>query len=86
VLPRRQRQGIGAALLEETRRRASLMGERVIVLLGHASYYPRFGYLPASGLGIQAPDPRWDDHFMALPLGGNVPSGPFRYAAPFAGL
>ncbi|NKX53237.1 GNAT family N-acetyltransferase [Arthrobacter mobilis] len=86
VLPERQRRGIGAALLAETRRRALLLGERVIVLLGHTSYYPRFGYRPAAALGILAPDPRWGDHFMALPLAGPVPSGPFRYAAPFAGL
>ncbi|NMR28320.1 GNAT family N-acetyltransferase [Crystallibacter degradans] len=87
VLPERQRQGIGAALLEETRIRAEGMGESVIVLLGHTTYYPRFGYRPASELGIQAPDPQWGDYFMALPLGGReVPVGTFRYAEPFARL
>jgi putative acetyltransferase len=86
VLPECQSQGIGGALLEETRRRAALMGERVIVLLGHTSYYPRFGYRPAAGLGILAPDPRWGEHFMALPLAGGVPTGPFRYAGPFNSL
>ena len=86
VLPEYQRQGIGAALLHETRRRAAARGERVIVLLGHTGYYPRFGYRPASELGILAPDPAWGGHFMALPLDGNVPSGRFRYAAPFDGL
>lgn len=87
VLPDRQRQGIGAALLEETRLRAESMGEPVIVLLGHTSYYPRFGYRPASELGIQAPERQWGDYFMALPLGGReVPAGTFRYAEPFARL
>ena len=87
VLPERQRQGIGAALLEETRLRAEGMGESVIVLLGHTSYYPRFGYRPASELGIEAPDPQWGDYFMALPLSGReVPAGTFRYAEPFARL
>ncbi|MFD1212351.1 GNAT family N-acetyltransferase [Arthrobacter sp. GCM10027362] len=86
VLPERRRQGIGAALLAETRRRASLLGERVILLLGHTGYYPRFGYRPAADLGIQAPDPGWGDHFMALPLADDVPAGSFCYAAPFNSL
>ncbi|NKX50331.1 N-acetyltransferase [Arthrobacter deserti] len=86
VLPAHQGRGIGAALLAETRRRAVLLGERVIVLLGHTGYYPRFGYRPAATLGILAPDPRWGAHFMALPLGADVPAGPFCYAAPFNSL
>ncbi|EMY32952.1 acetyltransferase, GNAT family protein [Arthrobacter crystallopoietes BAB-32] len=87
VLPEYQGQGIGAALLEETRLRAVARGEAVIVLLGHTGYYPRFGYRPAAELGIQAPDPQWGAHFMALPLSGRtVPRGLFRYAAPFSRL
>jgi predicted N-acetyltransferase YhbS len=78
---------VGGALLEEIRSRATAMGERVIVLLGHVDYYPRFGYRPAAELGITAPDPRWGAHFMALPLGtGPVPTGAFRYAEPFTRL
>lgn len=87
VLPERQRQGIGAALLEETRIRAAAMGESVVVLLGHPGYYPKFGYRPAAVLGIEPPDPQWGDAFMALPLEGRaVPTGPFRYAEPFERL
>ncbi|MCG2620632.1 N-acetyltransferase [Arthrobacter sp. I2-34] len=86
VLPEWQRRGIGAALLAETSRRAAELGERVIVLLGHAGYYPRFGYRPAAELGILAPDPAWGGHFMALPLAADVPAGLFRYAAPFNDL
>ena len=87
VLPGFQGQGIGAALLEETRIRAEARGDCVIVLLGHTGYYPRFGYRPAAELGIQAPDPQWGEHFMALRLAGrDVPAGPFRYAEPFSRL
>lgn len=87
VVPDWQRRGVGGALLEEIRSRAAAMGERVIVLLGHVDYYPRFGYRPAADLGITAPDPRWGAHFMALPLGtGPVPAGDFRYAEPFTRL
>jgi putative acetyltransferase len=84
VEPERQRSGIGAALLGETRRRAGASGESVILLLGSTDYYPRYGYRPASDLGINAPDPAWGSHFMALPLAGPTPpGGTFRYAEPF---
>jgi len=85
VLPEEQGQGIGAALMHETIRVARELGERSIVLLGHLDYYPRFGFVPAAPLGIQAPDPAWGDHFMALVLAGND-RGPFRYAGPFSTL
>jgi len=86
VEPDRQRSGIGAALLAETRRRAEAAGESVILLLGSTDYYPRFGYRPASESGIQAPDLAWGDHFMALPLTDLPPAGTFTYAEPFGRL
>ncbi|TJY72435.1 N-acetyltransferase [Arthrobacter sp. CAU 1506] len=86
VEPDRQRAGIGAALLAETRRRAEAAGESVIVLLGSTDYYPRFGYRPASESGIQAPNPAWGENFMALPLASVPPTGAFAYAEPFGRL
>lgn len=57
----------------------------VVVLLGHTSYYPRFGFVPAARLGIVAADPTWGDHVQARTLtawtGEN--GGEFRYASPF---
>jgi putative acetyltransferase len=46
VDPRYQRQGIGAALMGEGHRRAARKGYVFSFLLGHPSYYPRFGYVP----------------------------------------
>lgn len=84
VAPERQGQGIGGALLNDIRDRATRAGERAIVLLGHTGYYPRFGYVPAIPAGIIPSDSSWGDHFMVLPLGGHgLPSGSFRYAGPF---
>jgi predicted N-acetyltransferase YhbS len=83
VEPDRQRSGIGAALLAETRQQAEAAGESVILLLESTDYYPRLGYRPASESGIKAPDPAWGTHFMALPLTALPPTGPFTYAAPF---
>lgn len=88
VTPRLQRHGIGSALMRETVVRANAAGERGIALLGSADYYQRFGFVPASSLGIEAPDRDWGDNFQFLPLAlwpGGV-HGIFRYAAPFAAV
>lgn len=88
VTPRLQRQGIGSALMAETIARANAAGESGIVLLGSPEYYPRFGFVPASTLGVSAPDASWGEHFQLLPLAlwhGGV-HGTFRYAEPFARL
>jgi predicted N-acetyltransferase YhbS len=44
VLPELQRQGIGAALIREGHRLAAEKGAEVSFLIGHRTYYPRFGY------------------------------------------
>ncbi|HZU12403.1 MAG TPA: N-acetyltransferase [Chloroflexota bacterium] len=44
VLPGRQRQGAGSRLVEEGHRIARDKGFALSFLLGHPSYYPRFGY------------------------------------------
>jgi putative acetyltransferase len=68
VLPEWQHQGIGARLvkagLDECRRR----GHQVVVVLGHADYYPRFGFVPASRYGIGSPYDVPDEVFMAIEL------------------
>lgn len=86
VTPRLQRQGIGSALMRETIDRANAAGERGIVLLGSPDYYARFGFVPASTFGIQAPDPAWGDYFQFLPLAlwSGGAHGTFRYAEPFS--
>ncbi|RAM37105.1 N-acetyltransferase [Arthrobacter globiformis] len=86
VTPRLQRHGIGSALMRETVVRANAAGEKGIALLGSTDYYSRFGFVPASTLGIEAPDRKWGDHFQLLPLAlwpGGV-HGTFRYAGPLA--
>ena len=59
-----------------------------VVLLGHLDYYPQFGFVPASQLGIPAKNPYWGDHFQARPLAAWHAGlgGVFRYAAPFEAL
>jgi len=69
VLPSHQNKGTGSQLvrpgLEECRR----LGHKVIVLVGHLDYYPRFGFVPARAKGLecefQVPDEAW----MVLEIG-----------------
>ena len=44
VLPAHQRQGVGRALIDEGHQAAISKGRTVSFLVGHPTYYPRFGY------------------------------------------
>lgn len=86
VVPDRQGTGIGSALTRESLRLADERGEPLVLVLGHPTYYPRFGFRPASTLGLQAPNPEWpDDVFMAVPLTAYDPAlrGRVTFAPPF---
>ena len=86
VAPERQNEGIGAALTRESLRLADERGEPLVLVLGHPTYYPRFGFRPASTLGLLAPNPEWpDEAFMAVPLRAYDPSlrGRVTFAPPF---
>ena len=85
VLPRFQRQRIGHALMHAVIGAADAAGEPLIALLGDHRFYGRFGFVPASRMGVIAPDPAWGAHFQVRTLTGCPSSiaGTFRYAAPF---
>jgi putative acetyltransferase len=86
VDPTRQREGIGAALMEAAIAQARKTDYTLIALLGHPAYYPRFGFEPAEAtFGItskyDAPPQAW----MALALPAYSPRvrGRFSYAEAF---
>jgi predicted N-acetyltransferase YhbS len=86
VTPRLQRHGIGSAMMQETISRANAAGESGIALLGSTDYYQRFGFVPATSLGVLPPEEVWGDTFQLLPLAvwpGGI-HGTFRYAGPLA--
>lgn len=85
VLPSRQRSGAGAAAIVTGLDAARTLGEHLVVVLGHAEYYPRFGFVPASRFGISAPFDVPDEAMMALPLDESrpVPRGTITYPAAF---
>lgn len=73
VAPERQGQGIGGALTREALARANALGEPFVLLLGHPTYYPRFGFEPAAPLGILGPRD-FGDAWMLARLSGWDPS------------
>lgn len=53
VQPERQKQGIGKALIEEGLERCRKLGYGLVLLIGHTSYYPKFGFQPARPFGLE---------------------------------
>lgn len=70
VLPEYHKQGIGSALIHHSHEVARSLGWEFVVLIGHAAYYPRFGYLPASSFGLVSTFEVPDEAFMAINLKG----------------
>ena len=63
VLPRHQNKGIGSQLVRAGLQECRRLGHEIVVVVGHANYYPRFGFAPANAKGIEcefeAPDEAW---------------------------
>ena len=68
VLPEHQRQDIGSKLVLAGNEKLKDGGCPLIVVVGHPSFYPRFGFKPASTYGITCEWDVPDDVFMALVL------------------
>ncbi len=80
VLPARQEQGVGSALMRAALASLEARGAEGLVLLGDPAYYRRFGFRTIDGLVYPGPPP---EYFMALPLGESLPSGEVSYHAAF---
>jgi putative acetyltransferase len=84
VAPDWQRQGIGSDLIRFALAACRDRGHRAVLVLGHAEYYPRFGFSAALAQRLRSPFP--GPNFMALEL---VPGaldgveGKVCYAPPF---
>ncbi|MCC6920079.1 MAG: N-acetyltransferase [Alphaproteobacteria bacterium] len=84
VTPALQRSGIGGRLIEAGHAVARERGFDAVFLLGHPTYYPRFGYSAAGAAPFRAPF--GGDHFMALALKPgtlDVASGTVAYPPPW---
>ncbi len=85
IAPAWQRQGIGSQLIPHSLDACRAAGHRIAIVLGHADYYPRFGF--SQSLAEPLETPYAGPSFMALEL---VPGalagvrGRVDYAPPFA--
>ncbi len=82
VLPGRQKQGIGSGLVRTGLLALEGAGENLVFVLGHADYYPRFGFSADAALPFSAP---WSGPaFMARRLADAAPaSGTLTYPSAF---
>ncbi len=85
VVPDRQGQGIGSLLVREGLRSCREAGHRIVIVLGHPEYYPRFGF--STELAKRLNSPYSGPAFLAMEL---VPGpldgveGEVRYPTPFS--
>ncbi|WP_335682161.1 GNAT family N-acetyltransferase [Prosthecochloris sp. GSB1] len=72
VLPERQRQGVGKALIREGLARLKALGAKGCCLVGHPEYYRQFGFENVEGLSLEGVPP---EAFFALSFCGGFPKG-----------
>jgi len=75
VHPEFQNQGIGSKLVREGLKRCRNLGHKIVIVIGHPDYYPRFGFVPAREKGLEAPFPVPDEAFMVLELAPKALAG-----------
>jgi putative acetyltransferase len=86
VLPEFQNKGIGSQLVRAGLKQCQSLGYKIVIVLGHPSFYTRFGFAPAIDKGLRSPFSVPDEAFMVLEL---VPgaltgiSGMVKYSSPF---
>jgi putative acetyltransferase len=66
VVPEHQRQGVGGQLIRHGLDWLRGRGEAIVLVVGHPSYYPRFGFSSDRARTIASPFP--SEAFMALEL------------------
>ena len=67
VIPAFQNLGIGKALVSMGLDRCRDLGIELVIVLGHPSYYPKFGFQKASDFGL-ANEYQADEAFMVIEL------------------
>jgi putative acetyltransferase len=68
VLPARQKQGIGSALINAGLAQCRQLAIGAVAVLGHPHYYPRFGFVPSTAFNIQSAYDVAAEVFMLIEL------------------
>lgn len=80
VMPERQGEGIGGALIREGLSQLKAQGIEGVVLLGEPKYYGRFGFESQPNLTLPSVP---SEYFLALSLANNIPTGEVTYHSSF---
>ncbi|WP_337100038.1 GNAT family N-acetyltransferase [Paenibacillus sp. YIM B09110] len=73
VDPNHQKQGVGKQLIHEALQRGKELGYAIVLLIGHPTYYPKFGFQPARSYGLELKQFEVsDDVFMVCELQENA--------------
>jgi putative acetyltransferase len=86
VLPESQRQGIGSALVRKGLEYCRDQGHRIVMVLGHPNFYPRFGFSAKLAESISSPF-GGGEAWMGLELVAGALSGEVgraEYPSPFS--
>jgi putative acetyltransferase len=76
VIPEYQKQGIGGMLIFDGLKRLKEMGSKMVFVLGHMKYYPKFGFIPdAKKAGYSAPYPIPEEYVNAWMVQTLCPKG-----------
>jgi putative acetyltransferase len=84
VQPDHQRRKVGSQLIRRGLAQLRDRGERIVIVLGHQHYYPRFGFSSEKARHLASPFPT--DAFMALELSDGALAevhGTVRYPSAF---
>ena len=73
VLPDHQGRQVGSQLVRRGLAQLQDQGERIVIVLGHTEYYPRFGFTPEKARRLASPFP--PEAFMALELSDGALAG-----------
>ena len=87
VVPEHQRKGIGSALVRAGLEQCKQLGIGAVVVLGHPTYYPRFGFLSSTSFGIGCEYEVPEEVFMVVELEAGFlrgASGKVMYHAAFS--
>jgi len=88
VVPEHQRTGVGARLIRAGLAACRERGYAAVVVVGHAEYYPRFGFAAARAFGLRCEFNVPPEAFMVTVLDAQVLphlTGVVRYRPEFAG-
>ena len=88
VLPDFQRQGIGSMLVRRGLEVCKEQGHRIVVVLGHPDFYPRFGFLAKLAESLESPFGSGPSHLAVELMPGALDgvAGRLAYSPPFSQL